>query len=160
MCFSVFFCKQKTAYEMRISDWSSDVCSSDLVGSGDAGIENALGVAEEALENRVTILNRSRDFARAKAKNVSDLMDAGENGAIDIRTETQPRLVEDGWMTLETPNGDERIACDVIVARLGPVAPSAFVEARGIEFSGPERGALPKPSPNVWAIGRASCREK
>src|SRR3546814_2837696 len=28
--FSVFFFKQKTAYEMRISDWSSDVCSSDL----------------------------------------------------------------------------------------------------------------------------------
>src|SRR3546814_3211352 len=26
-----FFFKQKTAYEMRISDWSSDVCSSDLV---------------------------------------------------------------------------------------------------------------------------------
>src|SRR3546814_9502361 len=31
-CFGVvfFFFKQKTAYEMRISDWSSDVCSSDL----------------------------------------------------------------------------------------------------------------------------------
>src|SRR3546814_1225586 len=29
-CFLVFFFKQKTAYEMRISDWSSDVCSSDL----------------------------------------------------------------------------------------------------------------------------------
>src|SRR3546814_10776466 len=28
-----FFCKQKTAYEMRISDWSSDVCSSDLGGA-------------------------------------------------------------------------------------------------------------------------------
>src|SRR3546814_5406847 len=28
----VFFFKQKTAYEMRISDWSSDVCSSDLKG--------------------------------------------------------------------------------------------------------------------------------
>src|SRR3546814_8931700 len=28
--FDVFFFKQKTAYEMRISDWSSDVCSSDL----------------------------------------------------------------------------------------------------------------------------------
>src|SRR3546814_9556195 len=27
-----FFFKQKTAYEMRISDWSSDVCSSDLKG--------------------------------------------------------------------------------------------------------------------------------
>src|SRR3546814_9984907 len=30
ICF--FFFKQKTAYEMRISDWSSDVCSSDLRG--------------------------------------------------------------------------------------------------------------------------------
>src|SRR3546814_3335843 len=29
--FLLFFFKQKTAYEMRISDWSSDVCSSDLV---------------------------------------------------------------------------------------------------------------------------------
>src|SRR3546814_17856101 len=29
-CFLFFFFKQKTAYEMRISDWSSDVCSSDL----------------------------------------------------------------------------------------------------------------------------------
>src|SRR3546814_1148557 len=33
---SVFFVKQKTAYEMRISDWSSDVCSSDL-GAGYGG---------------------------------------------------------------------------------------------------------------------------
>src|SRR3546814_12881048 len=30
-----FFFKQKTAYEMRISDWSSDVCSSDLKGDED-----------------------------------------------------------------------------------------------------------------------------
>src|SRR3546814_4249413 len=33
MCL-VFFFKQKTAYEMRISDWSSDVCSSDLLSCG------------------------------------------------------------------------------------------------------------------------------
>src|SRR3546814_8888550 len=30
LCWLVLFFKQKTAYEMRISDWSSDVCSSDL----------------------------------------------------------------------------------------------------------------------------------
>src|SRR3546814_10269807 len=30
----LFFFKQKTAYEMRISDWSSDVCSSDLLAFG------------------------------------------------------------------------------------------------------------------------------
>src|SRR3546814_9315413 len=31
VCLVFFFFKQKTAYEMRISDWSSDVCSSDLL---------------------------------------------------------------------------------------------------------------------------------
>src|SRR3546814_10040708 len=31
VCFGFFFFNQKTAYELRISDWSSDVCSSDLV---------------------------------------------------------------------------------------------------------------------------------
>src|SRR3546814_1152517 len=33
--FFIFFFKQKTAYEMRISDWSSDVCSSDLSQTAD-----------------------------------------------------------------------------------------------------------------------------
>src|SRR3546814_5762546 len=33
----MFFVKQKTAYEMRISDWSSDVCSSDLCRNADGG---------------------------------------------------------------------------------------------------------------------------
>src|SRR3546814_7987401 len=37
MCVFFFFFKQKTAYEMRISDWSSDVCSSDL-GLGPAPV--------------------------------------------------------------------------------------------------------------------------
>src|SRR3546814_3424512 len=38
LCLSsfIFFFKQKTAYEMRISDWSSDVCSSDLPDLGAA----------------------------------------------------------------------------------------------------------------------------
>src|SRR3546814_515553 len=41
-----FFFKQKTAYEMRISDWSSDVCSSDLMlARGDGAIINMASVA-------------------------------------------------------------------------------------------------------------------
>src|SRR3546814_4497765 len=43
-CFVFFFFKQKTAYEMRISDWSSDVCSSDLFRLGPAHIA---GTAED-----------------------------------------------------------------------------------------------------------------
>src|SRR3546814_19494951 len=47
ICVFFFFCKQKTAYEMRISDWSSDVCSSDLhAGDGlrlvDCRVTNAV----------------------------------------------------------------------------------------------------------------------
>src|SRR3546814_3500774 len=38
-----FFFKQKTAYEMRISDWSSDVCSSDLWDKRDAQIRTLSG---------------------------------------------------------------------------------------------------------------------
>src|SRR3546814_13010974 len=38
LCVICFFFKQKTAYEVRISDWSSDVCSSDLSQKGDMKI--------------------------------------------------------------------------------------------------------------------------
>src|SRR3546814_9602603 len=43
MFFYIFFFKQKTAYELRISDWSSDVCSSDLAALVDV---DALELAE------------------------------------------------------------------------------------------------------------------
>src|SRR3546814_5971024 len=39
----IFFFKQKTAYEMRISDWSSDVCSSDLQRVGALGLLVMIG---------------------------------------------------------------------------------------------------------------------
>src|SRR3546814_4427518 len=38
VCGVFFFFKQKTAYEMRISDWSSDVCSSDLRAADPGGL--------------------------------------------------------------------------------------------------------------------------
>src|SRR3546814_3802143 len=50
MC-SCFFVKQKTAYDMRISDWSSDVCSSDLDILGDMaldGVEERLRLLRHA----------------------------------------------------------------------------------------------------------------
>src|SRR3546814_2368193 len=45
--FCFFFFKQKTAYEMRISDWSSDVCSSDLSSSATPIVVPSPGVAGE-----------------------------------------------------------------------------------------------------------------
>src|SRR3546814_10869848 len=40
-----FFFKQKTAYEMRISDWSSDVCSSDLLVGHSMSWRSFIGIA-------------------------------------------------------------------------------------------------------------------
>src|SRR3546814_16391533 len=45
-----FFFKQKTAYEMRISDWSSDVCSSDLEDDSGSGVEERGSRADGVLE--------------------------------------------------------------------------------------------------------------
>src|SRR3546814_6745616 len=56
MLFLFFFFKQKTAYEMRISDWSSDVCSSDLAAqfARDEGGEGRLaGGAVAVAEHEV-----------------------------------------------------------------------------------------------------------
>src|SRR3546814_6769591 len=53
-CLFFFFFKQKTAYEMRISDWSSDVCSSDLVHEVRLlGVDGEAGAHDHVLE-RVT----------------------------------------------------------------------------------------------------------
>src|SRR3546814_8295213 len=55
--FLVFFFKQKTAYEMRISDWSSDVCSSDLGdrGNGASRLHHQSVDHLEGLGDRLTI---------------------------------------------------------------------------------------------------------
>src|SRR3546814_1106591 len=54
---SFFFFKQKTAYEMRISDWSSDVCSSDLIEVSAAVEPDPLPAGESNLDHY-----RRRDF--------------------------------------------------------------------------------------------------
>src|SRR3546814_6446217 len=47
-----FFFKQKTAYEMRISDWSSDVCSSDLLAEEGDGAEQGEDRDEIRVDHR------------------------------------------------------------------------------------------------------------
>src|SRR3546814_4401860 len=90
----VFFFKQKTAYEMRISDWSSDVCSSDLFGGDlvarlDPGVERDVGVDaltldivreadDRGLGDILVQYQRAFDFggAHAVARDVDDVVDA------------------------------------------------------------------------------------
>src|SRR3546814_9977715 len=60
-----FFFKQKTAYEMRISDWSSDVCSSDLSGGGPATAAGA--GARHGVRTRAWHAHRSGGVRRGDA---------------------------------------------------------------------------------------------
>src|SRR6202012_1667565 len=72
-----------------------------VVGSGDAGIENALGLAADPAQANVgAILNRSADFAKAKDANVKSLMQARDAGRVTVLTQTSPKLVEPGWLTV------------------------------------------------------------
>jgi Fe-S-cluster-containing hydrogenase component 2/CRP-like cAMP-binding protein/thioredoxin reductase len=119
-----------------------------IVGTGDAGIENARGLAEDpAQRNTVSILNRGTEFPTAKAANVSALMADHEAGKLTIRTESETKAIEPGWITLTTRDGEIRIPCDRIIARIGSAPPRAFVEECGIEFTSEDRGAFPRLSP-------------
>src|SRR3546814_10910825 len=61
----VFFFKQKTAYEMRISDWSSDVCSSDLSTLPDfTGVERGALAGRLLLAPSVQALESAFDAAK------------------------------------------------------------------------------------------------
>jgi len=119
-----------------------------IIGGGDAGIENAVGLAADPAQgNTVTILNRSADFSRAKDANVKGLFQMRDAGRVNVRVETTPDKVEPGWLTLDTRDGEARIRCDRIIARMGSAPPRQFIEACGIEFTSEDRGAYPKLSP-------------
>ena len=119
-----------------------------VVGTGDAGIENALGLAEDPEQrNTVTIVNRGSEFPTAKDANVKALLAAQDAGRIRIQSDSETKLIEPGWITFETRDGEERIPCDRIIARIGSAPPRGFVEQCGIEFTSADRLAFPKLSP-------------
>jgi CRP-like cAMP-binding protein/Fe-S-cluster-containing hydrogenase component 2/thioredoxin reductase len=132
-----------------------------VIGGGDAGIENALGLAADpAQNNRVTLVNRSAEFAQAKDANVKALMAARDAGRISIMTQTTTRAIEPGFITLDTAEGEVRAPCDRVIARLGSAPPRAFVEQCGVEFASADRLAFPKLSatfestaPGIYVVG-------
>src|SRR3546814_6332578 len=76
--FGFFFCKQKTAYEMRISDWSSDVCSSDLCSAPCVGRISEADYAELAGDEQDFLAGKSTKVQRklgAAMQSASDAMD-------------------------------------------------------------------------------------
>src|SRR3546814_5936537 len=80
MCFFLFF-KHKTAYEMRISDWSSDVCSSDLArGDWTEKVEGIEAGADDYLAKPFQmgeLVARVRGLVRRGAGKLSPVIEIG-----------------------------------------------------------------------------------
>src|SRR3546814_9269270 len=76
VCF-VFVFKQKTAYEMRISDWSSDVCSSDLVADVDLA-----GYPDKSFD--YAILSQTLQTARNPHLVLDQLLRIGERAFVSF----------------------------------------------------------------------------
>src|SRR3546814_5736215 len=81
-----FFFKQKTAYEMRISDWSSDVCSSDLETGADDDIdEDDLERLKDMTSEAPAIRAVNRLITRAVELRASDIHIEPTEDALAVR---------------------------------------------------------------------------
>ncbi|MDB5738141.1 MAG: hypothetical protein JWO65_1809 [Sphingomonas bacterium] len=136
-----------------------------VIGGGDAGIENALGLAADPEQrNTVYLLNRGTDFPTAKAANVQALLAAETEGRITIMREASASAIDKGQITLDARDGEVKFPCDRVIARMGSAPPRSFVEAccatfetsdgkktiiagTGIAFTSADRVSYPKLSP-------------
>src|SRR3546814_14577063 len=103
--FFIFFCKEKTAYEMRISDSSSDVCSSDLKGISNAELRALSGL--ESVQASRTLAALAEKFPGAieidrseKRWQLSDLRVARElgGGLDEYMAMVMGANLEKGWL--------------------------------------------------------------
>ena len=102
-----------------------------VVGAGDAAIENALALCEK---NRVSLINRKGEFARAKDDNVNLINEAIEKGKIRCYYESSPAEVKQTALIINSPEGEVAVPCDHLIARLGGVLPRGFLEGFGVAF--------------------------
>src|SRR3546814_3270598 len=91
---SFFFFKQKTAYEMRISDWSSDVCSSDLLGGrGHRRIDVVVDQRKESLRQASQV--PLRDLRLVAVGVAAGVIDRAEDGRRVVGVHERARPVVD-----------------------------------------------------------------
>ena len=135
-----------------------------VVGAGDAAIETALALIGS---NEVILINRREAVLKCTEENYNALASALEKGLIECRNDTTIDHIvasEEAGPALtvvaNSRQGLERISCDRVIARLGADPPRLLLESFGIEFSNPDRDALPRLSahgesnlPGLFVVG-------
>jgi len=137
-----------------------------VVGAGDSAIENALALGEQ---NEVWIVNRRDEFSRAKEANLNKVLSAIGDPSSTLSCfygSSINRIVRESdaerplTVVLDTPQGEESLACDRIIARLGSIPPRKFLESTGIQLPSARPDAIPALSrtyesnvPGLYIIG-------
>jgi cGMP-dependent protein kinase 2 len=128
-----------------------------VIGTGDAGIENALALS---VANNVTIINRVTDYPYAKPANAALIQGQINKGNIQSFTNAEPNRLEGNELVVDTPDGEARVKCDRIIARIGALPPRKFVESCGIQFPSDSPTAYPQVSetyepqiPGLYIVG-------
>src|SRR3546814_10440980 len=78
-----FFFKQKTAYEMRISDWSSDVCSSDLIAKMISMTGRSPMIFRESQMAELIVITREGNELVLEAGDGLSVMEVVRDGGVD-----------------------------------------------------------------------------
>lgn len=134
-----------------------------VVGAGDAAIENALALAPH---NKVTLVNRRDEFARAKDANNTAVLRAADDRWLTILYKAAPTHIADAddhsgiTVSMKTAEGEQQLAADRVIARLGAIPPRRLVESFGITFPSDDPNAVPAVSeqyesnvPGLYIVG-------
>src|SRR3546814_504351 len=169
-----FFFKQKTAYEMRISDWSSDVCSSDLSGGQGARQVPGADALARALADRAELKGvRSASLASAIGK-VAWRAPAGvtvealrwSSGLVPMEIPTPPArtdeilivspFVDKAFLAAQMPPGKDKPSRTLLTTmrEIDRVGPSLRAFDSLLALDGPDYPiADPEPADSAAALG-------
>src|SRR3546814_5461413 len=110
LCCTFFFFKQKTAYEMRISDWSSDVCSSDLSFRGQVSALSSLVLTKNGQSTKPVLGWLSRATCRTNCtnrccglSNPPDRKSVVSGKSVSVRVDLGGRRIIKNKTTKQTP---------------------------------------------------------
>src|SRR3546814_19428556 len=122
MCAVFFLIKQKTAYEMRMSDWSSDVCSSDLDSQLQTGIQAAQRAALDMDEQckRLARMQGGLVWKALVALTIGSLLAAGGSGYIAWKSMHEVRRAAFGQDILQATQSGVLTRCgDALFEKVG-----------------------------------------
>src|SRR3546814_19373140 len=122
-----FFFKQKTAYEMRISDWSSDVCSSDLRRNPSASLKRYAAETDSCLFTRPRSIRPVAGFTHGLLPHIilGDWRDLDFHASV-LRFAFFGRIAGDGLSLAQAPGGNPR--------RLPPIDRKSVAEGKCVSL--------------------------